>query len=119
MAGTNGSTKAKLKAVTSPIKASRQLSPVNHNTSDGQESVTSVSAELVADALAKVLDLMDTWPCKIDGKTMPKPFIAAGHVFIALPSGGHVIENTVTSNGKHMFSVNGTPVIPVTSESEN
>jgi len=126
MADTNESTKAKLKAVTSPIIPSRQTSLVSDSTSDGQKSVTSPSvkfqkeAEKMRDTLAIALDLLDQWSCRMPNGEMPKPHISSryGVLMIALPMGGHVIENTVTSDGKHDFMVDGTAVMSVTSESE-
>lgn len=72
------------------------------------------------DALAIAKDLMNMWPCPMPNGQMPKPFISNkyGVLTIALPLAGHVIENLVTSDGKHDFGVDGEPIIPVTSVSE-
>jgi hypothetical protein len=37
---------------------------------------------------------------------------------IALPMAGHVIVNTVTSDGKHDFIVDGQPIIPDVTETD-
>ncbi len=48
----------------------------------------------------------------------PAPLIANGHIIIALPDGGHVIKNAITSEGGQNFMVDGMLVIPVTSEAK-
>lgn len=118
MADTNEFTKAKSKVVTSPITASRQTSPVQVSTKDGQISVTSPvkfkeEAEKLRDSLAIAKDLLNQWSCRMANGEMPKPYISTkfGILVIALPLGGHVIENLVTSEGKHDFGVDGIPVI--------
>lgn len=123
MEDTNEHIKAKSKAVTSPTKASRQSFHVQTSMSDGQKSVTSPAkfqqeAEKMRDSLAMAKDLLNTWACRMPNGRMPKPLISSKHgvLLIALPLGGHVIENIVTSEGKHDFSVDGVTVIPVTSE---
>lgn len=123
MEGTNGSTKAKSQAVTSPTKASRQPSHAQTSTRDGQKSVTSPAkfqeeAEKMRDSLAIAKDLLNTWVCRMPNGQMPKPLISSKHgvLLIALPVGGHIVENVVTSDGRHDFSVDGVTVIPVTSE---
>ena len=107
-------------AVTSPIEASRQNSPALVNTKDGQKPVTSLvkfqeEAEKMRDALAIAKDLLNQWSCRMPSGGMPKPYISTrfGVLVIALPLGGHVIDNVVTSEGKHDFSVDGIPCIPI------
>lgn len=118
MEGTKESTKARSKAVTSPTKASRQPSHAPANMKDGQTSVTSHAkfkeeAEKMRDALAIAKDLLNQWACRMPNGEMPKPYISTrfGVLVIALPMGGHVIENIVTSEGKHDFDVDGVPVM--------
>lgn len=111
MAGTNESTEAKSKAVTSRTTASRQLSNVSQNTSDGVKLPTEArDAEKMREMLARIIDVTHNWPCKSESGKMPKPFISRGHVVIAFPLGGHVLQNTVTSDGKQNFDVDGVPV---------
>lgn len=88
------------------------------STSDGQKSVTSKFAketEAILDALATLKDAMNTYPCKVDGKTI-EPHISSDLMVIVFPLAGHVIENVVTSDGKLDFKVDGQRIIPVTSE---
>lgn len=68
------------------------------------------------DALAIAKDLLDKWPCRLPDGTMPKPHISIkfGVLSIGLPLAGHVIENAVTSEGKHDFRVDGELIVPVT-----
>jgi hypothetical protein len=119
MEDTKEFTKEKLKAVTSDIKASRQTSPASVNMNAGQTSVTSdakfqAEAEKLRDALAIAKDLLNQWACRLPNGAMPKPYISTkfGMLVIALPLGGHVIDNIVTSDGKHDFAVDGISVIP-------
>lgn len=65
------------------------------------------------DALAIAKDLLNQWTCRMPNGEMPKPYISTrfGVLVIALPTGGHVIENIVTSEGKHDFDVDGIPVM--------
>lgn len=112
------STKEKSQAVTSPTNASRQSSPVQANMKDGQNPVTSPvkfqeEAEKLRDALAIAKDLLNQWVCRMPNGEMPKPYISTryGVLVIALPTGGHVIDNIVTSDGKHDFDVDGIPVM--------
>lgn len=127
MDDTNVSTEEKSNPVTSPTKVTSQKSPVQPNTSDGQKSVTSVSAkfqketEQIKDALAIAKDLLNKWPCRMKNGEMPLPLISNefGVLTIALPMSGHVIENIVTSTGDkklHDFKVDGEPVIPDVTE---
>ena len=109
MADTNGSTKAKLKGVTSSIKTSRHPSIAPTNMGDGVKPPTE-ERDAVIMQLARLLDVMNSWPCKEGGK-MPKPLIGPRHVIVAFPLGGHVIENGVTSEGKMNFLVDDVTVI--------
>jgi hypothetical protein len=125
MEDTSVLTEAKSKAVTSPIKASRQSSHAPHSTKDGQKSVTSASAkfqketEQIKDALSTAKDLLNQWPCRMPDGKMPQPLISSsGVVVIALPMAGHVIVNTVTSDGKHDFIVDSEPIIPDVTETD-
>lgn len=125
MEDTKESTKEKSLTVTSPIKASRQTSRVPANMKDGQKAVTSPAkfqeeAEKMRDALAIAKDLLNQWACRMPNGEMPKPYISTkfGVLVIALPTGGHVIDNIVTSDGKHDFDVDGVPVMSVTSDTE-
>jgi hypothetical protein len=125
MEDTNVFTEEKSKVVTSPIKASRQSSLAPHSTKDGQKSVTSASAkfqketEQIKDALAIAKDLLNQWPCRMSNGEMPQPLIStSGVVVIALPMAGHVIVNTVTSDGKHDFIVDGSPIVPDVTETD-
>lgn len=117
MADTRESTGAKLKGVTSPTAASRQPSTVKMNTSDGVKLPMDERDEIIT-VLARLLDVMNSWPCKIDGK-LPRPFVTSGHVMFALPKSDHVIKNTITSEGGMNFSVDDVMVIPVTSDADN
>lgn len=120
MEDTNVFTEEKSKAVTSPISVTSAKSRVQHSTKDGQKSVTSASvkfqkeAEQIKDALSIAKDLLDKWPCRMPNGEMPEPHISSrfGVLMIALPMSGHVIVNTVTSDGKHDFIVDGEPIIP-------
>lgn len=127
MADTSVFTEEKSRAVTSPTSVTSAKSPVRRSTKDGQRSVTSANAESekIKDALAIAKDLLDKWPCRMPNGEMPLPHISSkfGVLMIALPMNGHVIENTVTSDGKHDFMVDGDPIIPdvtsdVTAEAE-
>ena len=122
-------TEAKSKAVTSPTKASRQSLSVPKPTPDGVERHTDAKdvmasrqkeTEKMLDVLAVIKDVMNNWPCRMKNGGMPKPYISSrfGVLTIAFPTGDHVIENAVTSDGKHSFTVDDVPVIPVTSESD-
>lgn len=126
MADTNESTKVKSKAVTSHITASRQNSNPSLNTPDGAslpteaKAVTSKEqeAEKIRDQLARLLDVIHNWPCKeTDGK-MVEPLIYNNYIYFAFAVNGHVIKNSVTSDNKQDFIVDGITVIPVTSEAE-
>ncbi len=110
MADTKGSITEKSKGVTSPTTASRQASNARQNIQIGAKPPTPERDEVIT-TLARLLDVMDSWPCKVDGK-MPKPLITTGHVMVALPLGGHVIRNSVTSEGKMNFVVDDVTVIP-------
>jgi hypothetical protein len=125
MEDTSVFTEAKSKVVTSPTKASRQSSHALHSTKDGQKSVTSASAkfqketEQIKDALSVAKDLLNQWPCRMPDGKMPQPLISnSGVIVIALPMAGHVIVNTVTSDGKHDFIVDGQPIIPDVTETD-
>lgn len=99
-------------------KSDIQASPAQTSTSDGQKSVTSKFAKETAailDALAMLKDVMNTYPCKINGK-MAEPLISSDLLVIAFPLCGHVIKNVVTSDGKLDFEVDRQRIIPVTSE---
>ena len=121
MEGTKESTKVKSKAVTSLTRQSRQTSNVPLSTNRGVEPpmearvVTSKESEKIIELLARLKDVTHSWPCKMKGQ-MPVPFISNEYIIFAFPKGGHVIENSVTSEGKQNFLVDGVPVIPVTSE---
>jgi hypothetical protein len=115
MADTKEFTKAKSKAVTSPIKASRQASNQVQNTGVGVKLPTEEKAEKLRDLLARLKDVTHSWSTTLD-VTMPAPFISNDYVIIAFPKGGHVIENAVTSEGTQNFKVDNVLVIPVTSE---
>lgn len=111
MADTKEFTKAKSKGITSATTVSRQTSNPLVNTKDGAipptpEKDVTAEAEKIADLLARVQDVMNSWS-KATGIEMPKPLISTYHVLIALPKKHHVIGNSVTSDGKHRFTVNG------------
>jgi hypothetical protein len=115
MAEQKESTKAKSTVVTSPITTSRHHSIASQNTQDGAKlPMEAKEREEILNQLARMIDVMHNWPMKIEGK-MPKPYIAGGHVFFAFPVGGHVIQNSVTSEGTVNFFVDG---VPVTSEAK-
>jgi hypothetical protein len=121
MADTNGYTKAKLKVVTSPIKPSRQNLNASRSTKDGVKPPTAVKdvtqeAEKMRDLLARMKDVTHNWPSRLPSGKMPLPLISNNHIIFAFPLGGHVIKNTVTSDGSQNFEVDGVSVIPVTSE---
>jgi hypothetical protein len=123
MADTNGSTKAKLKAVTSRTKPSRQNLNAAQSIKDGAKLPTDArEREKMIDMLARLIDVTHNWPCKTRNRkgdlVMPAPMIANGHVILAFPTGGHVIKNTVTSKGGQNFEVDSVAVIPVTSEAK-
>jgi len=119
MADTKEFTKAKLKVVTSATTASRHPSIAMQNTADGAKPPTHErDAQKIADLLARLIDVTHNWPCKTANGKMPAPLIANGHIIIALPDGGHVIKNAITSEGGQNFMVDGMLVIPVTSEAK-
>lgn len=96
--------------------------PAQADTNGGQKSVTRTSAEFqsetqsMLDALAMLKDVTNTWPITLDDGKQAEPFVSPkGFLVIALPVGGHVIENVVTSDDKHDYSVDGERIIPVTS----
>ena len=105
------STKARSKAVTSATKASRQPLSVPQSTQDGSKLPTEERAEKIRETLARLMDVTNSWPCKIEGK-MPVPFISNDYIVFAFPKGGHVIKNLVTSEGKQNFSVDDVTVLP-------
>ena len=109
MEDTKEFTKAKLKGVTSSIKTSRHPSIAPTSTGDGVKPLME-ERDAVITQLARLLDVMNSWPCKEGGK-MPKPLISPRHVIVAFPLGGHVIENRVTSEGKMNFVVDDVTVI--------
>jgi hypothetical protein len=115
MADTKESTKARSKAVTSPIITSRQGLNVPQNTPDGAKLPTAARAEKLRDLLARLKDVTHSWSLALD-VTIPEPYISTNYIFFALPLNGHVIQNAVTSDGKQNFAVDGELVIPVTSE---
>lgn len=110
MADTKEFTKAKLKAVTSPITPSRHPLTAPTSTGNGVQLPTE-ERDAVIMQLARLLDVINSWPCKEAGK-MPKPLIGSRHVIIAFPNGGHVIHNSVTSSGGMNFTVDDVTVIP-------
>ena len=124
MADTNEFTKEKSKMVTSPISRSRLNSNPPQNMPDGKKlptakkAVTSpeflAEAEKIRDLLARMKDVTHGWPCKLPSGRMPAPLISTNYDFVifAFPKGGHVIQNSVTSDGKQNFLVDGIPVIP-------
>jgi hypothetical protein len=116
MADTKGFTKAKSQANTSRIKASRQVLIASQNISVGAILPTDAKAEKMRDMLARVLDVTHNWPIRMSSGKMPAPIVANGFLVIALPVGGHVIQNSVTSKGGQNFIVDNVAVIPVTSE---
>ncbi len=119
MADTKESIKAKSKVITSATTASRHPSIAPQNTADGAKHPTHErDAQKIADLLARLIDVTHNWPCKTANGKMPAPLIANGHIIIALPDGGHVIKNAITSEGGQNFMVDGTLVIPITSEAK-
>lgn len=125
MDDTSVSTKEKSRAVTSPTKASRQTSNQPPNTPDSAKPLTEEKAEMsekvareaekLRDLLSRLLDINNSWSKTLD-VTMPEAFISTNFVFFAFPTGGHVIKETVTPEGKQNFMVDDVTVIPVTSE---
>lgn len=116
MADTKGFTKEKSRAVTSRTNPSRQPLNVKQSMTDGEKlPMDARDAEKMRDLLARIIDVTHNWPCKLPSGKMPLPLISNGHIIIAFPFRGHVIKNTVTSEGKQNFSVDGEDVIPVTS----
>lgn len=120
MDDTNEFIKAKSKPVTSPTKASRQASNLPVSMPDGVKRPTAAraEAEILRDLLSRMLDVTNSWATKLD-VTIPAPFISNNYAFFAFPVIGHVIQNSVTSDGGQNFVVDGEPVIPVTSEVGN
>ena len=117
MADTKEFIKAKSKVITSATTASRHPSIAPQNIPAGAKLPThEKDAQKIADLLARLIDVTHNWPCRTANGKMPAPLIANGHVIIALPDGGHVIKNAVTSEGGQNFMVDGMLVIPVTSE---
>jgi len=117
MDDTKESIKAKSKGVTSPTKASRQASNPPANTPAGVKPPTDKrgEAEILRDLLSRMLDVTNSWATKLD-VTIPAPYISTNYAFFAFPVAGHVIQNSVTSDGGQNFMVDGEPVIPVTSD---
>jgi hypothetical protein len=126
MEDTSVFTEARSKTVTSPTSVTSVKSPAQRSTKDGQKSVTSASAkfqeeaELIKDALSVAKDLLHKWSSLMPDGRMPQPLISSkyGVLTIALPVVGHVIENAVTSDGKHDFRVDGQPLIPDVTETD-
>ena len=126
MADTSVFIEEKSKVVTSPTSVTSAKSPAQRSTKDGQKSVTSASAkfqketEQIKDALSVAKDLLNQWPCRMPDGKMPQPLISTnyGVITIALPMAGHVIVNTVTSDGKHDFIVDGQPIVPDVTEAD-
>lgn len=116
MADTKESTKARLKAVTSRAKASRQSYLAELSISDGVILPTDAKVEKTIEMLARLLDVTHNWQYRMPNGGMPLPLTKDDFIIIAFPTGGHVIKNTVTSDGKQNFTVDGVSVIPVTSE---
>ena len=117
MEDTKESIKARSKAVTSHTKVSRLHSNAPQNTPDGVEHITvgKVEAEKMRDLLARMKDVTHNWPCRMESGKMPAPLISTKYIIFAFPIEGHVLVNTVTSDGSQNFLVDGVPVIPVTS----
>ncbi len=111
MEDTKESTKVKSKVVTSRTAASRHPSDAPQNTPAGSQPLTDEAEEL-RNLLARILDVMNSWPCREANGQMVKPLISTSHILFALPVGRHVIKNTVTSSGKQNFAVDDVTVIP-------
>jgi len=123
MVDTSVFTKAKYPQGTSFTEASRQKSNVKRNTTVGARLPTEAKdvtkeAEKMRDLLARLKDVTHNWPSRLASGKMPKPLISNDFIIFAFPLGGHVIENTVTSDGSQNFRVDGELVIPVTSEAK-
>lgn len=114
MEDTSVSTKEKSKAVTSDTKASRQTLNAQQSTKSGAKLPMAERAEKMRDLLARLKDVTHQWYL-LTGEAIPRPVTSTNHLVFALPLAGHVIVNTVTSDGKQNFLVDGVPVIPVTS----
>jgi len=109
-----------------PTKEKQQKSPARPVMSDGQLPVMSdvefvKQRETMLDALAILKDAMNMYPCRMpNGKTpAPKLFTNYGVLLVPFPSGGHVIETVVMSDGKMDFKVDGISIIPVMSGEED
>jgi len=104
-------------------KGKQQKSRANPVMTDGKQPVMSPAKfkeerEKMLDALAILKDAINLYPCKMpNGKTpAPKLFSNYGILMIPFPTGGHVIEVAVMSDGKTDFKVDDASIIPVTSE---
>lgn len=116
MADTKESTKARSRAVTSREKASRQSYHAELSISDGVILPTDEKAEKTIEMLARLLDVTHNWIHRMPDGGMPLPLTKDDFIILAFPTGGHVIKNAVTSDGRQNFTVDGVSVIPVTSE---
>jgi hypothetical protein len=106
-------TKVKSKGITSRIKTSRQASNASQNTPVGAElPMPEKDEERLMDLLARVTDVMNSWSI-LTKLPMPKPFMSTNYILLALPVAHHVITNSITSDGKHVFLVNGKPVTSI------
>lgn len=113
-------TKGKSKGITSTTTVSRQTLNPSQNIPAGAKLPTpekdvTAEAEKIADLLARIQDVMNSWQ-KATKLEIPKPLISTNHVIVALPLNGQVIDNSVTSEGKHRFTVNGKPITSEESE---
>lgn len=111
---------------TLPIENNEPNSSLPQSTSDGssqpteEKAETSEETQIMLDLLARLKDIFDKWPVKFNGQ-QPEPFFDQHFMYIAFPIRGHVIKNSVTSDGKQSFSVDGVEMIPpqdVTSEAK-
>lgn len=111
----NESTEARLKMVTSSTKATLVPSLPSQSTKGSAKPSTGEKAEKETEEMlyqaSRLLDLIRSWSLIHGETTAPVPLIYNDHIIIALPLGGHVMENSLTSDGKQNFTVDGKPVL--------
>lgn len=115
MEDTNESIEERLKTVTSSTKATLVPSLPSQNTKGSVKRSTGEKAEKETEEMllqaARLLDLIRSWSLIHGETTAPVPLIFNDHIIVAFPLSGHVMENSLTSDGKQNFTVDGKPVL--------
>lgn len=111
----NESTEERLKMVTSSTKVTLVPSLPSQSTKGSAKLHTGEKAEKETEEMlyqaSRLLDLIRSWSLIHGETTAVEPLIFNDHLVIAFPLGGHVVKNSLTSDGKQNFTVDGKPVL--------